>query len=88
MTWTTANAQRSRLKEIRTCGVFPTLEAVSLDCVPAQDAGALEGKALAVERFDRGAGGESIHKFALCQPLVRHTRLSVKIQRDTTVRMT
>jgi serine/threonine-protein kinase HipA len=26
-----------------------------------QDAGALEGKALAVERFDRGAGGESIH---------------------------
>jgi serine/threonine-protein kinase HipA len=26
-----------------------------------QDAGALEGKALAVQRFDRGAGGESIH---------------------------
>jgi hypothetical protein len=28
------------------------------------------------------------NKFALCQPLVRHTRLSVKIQRNATVRMT
>src|ERR1035437_10035393 len=28
------------------------------------------------------------NKFAFCQPFVRHTRLSVKIQRDTTVRMT
>jgi hypothetical protein len=27
-------------------------------------------------------------KFALCQPLVRHSRLSVKIQRNATVRMT
>jgi hypothetical protein len=28
------------------------------------------------------------NQFALCQPLVRHTRLSVKIQRNATVRMT
>jgi len=28
------------------------------------------------------------NNFALCQPLVRHTRLSVKIQRNATVRMT
>ena len=28
------------------------------------------------------------NKFALCQPLVRHSRLSVKIQRNATVRMT
>src|SRR6266700_8362006 len=28
------------------------------------------------------------NKFALCQPLVRHTRLSVKIERNATVRMT
>ena len=28
------------------------------------------------------------NKFALCQPLVRHTRLSVKVERNATVRMT
>ena len=28
------------------------------------------------------------NKFALCQPFVRHTRLSVKVQRNATVRMT
>jgi hypothetical protein len=28
------------------------------------------------------------NKFALCQPFVRHSRLSVKIQRNATVRMT
>ena len=51
----------SDLDSLRNAGKTPRLIDVAAISGLPQDAGAMKGQALAVQRFDRGPGGESVH---------------------------